>query len=275
MIHSVNPYTKETLQSYQAHNSEAVKEKIAIAQATFESWRATTFDQRKALMENAANILRKDKARLAKLITLEMGKVLKESIAEIEKCAWVCDFYASHAERFLSADIINLPEENNAKVVYDPLGVVLAIMPWNFPFWQVFRFAAPTLMAGNVGLLKHASNVPQCALDIEEVFIKAGFPVGCFQTLLVGSDMVADIIAHEHVQAVTLTGSEGAGSKVAELAGKHIKKSVLELGGSDPFIVLADADVEKAAQTAVKARMINFGQSCIAAKQLHRSRGSI
>ncbi|WP_226390249.1 NAD-dependent succinate-semialdehyde dehydrogenase [Penaeicola halotolerans] len=267
MIHSVNPYTKETLQSYQVHNSEAVKEKIAIAQATFESWRATTFDQRKALMENAANILRKDKARLAKLITLEMGKVLKESIAEIEKCAWACDFYASHAERFLSADIINLPEENNAKVVYDPLGIVLAIMPWNFPFWQVFRFAAPTLMAGNVGLLKHASNVPQCALAIEEVFIKAGFPVGCFQTLVVGSDMVADIIAHEHVQAVTLTGSEGAGSKVAELAGKHIKKSVLELGGSDPFIVLADADVEKAAQTAVKARMINFGQSCIAAKR--------
>jgi len=195
-----------------------------------------------------------------------MGKAKREAIAEIEKCALACDYYAENAENFLSDIRLNVPE-GEAYVAHDPIGIVLAVMPWNFPFWQVFRFLAPNLMAGNVGLLKHASNVPQCALAIEEVLIDAGFPEGCFQTLLISSSKVNMILDDERVKAATLTGSEGAGSKVAERAGMNLKKTVLELGGSDPFIVLKDADIEKAAKTGAKARMINNGQSCIAAKR--------
>ncbi|HAH36147.1 MAG TPA: succinate-semialdehyde dehydrogenase, partial [Algoriphagus sp.] len=219
------------------------------------------------LMRKAAEELRENKEHYAKIISLEMGKIIKESVSEVEKCAWVCEYYADNAEEYLKPEPISLPDGKNAKLFHQPIGTVLAVMPWNFPFWQVFRFAAPTLMAGNTGLLKHASNVPQCALAIEEVFTKAGFPEGVFQTLLIDSKTTTAIIENPIIKAVTLTGSEKAGAAVASAAGKHIKKSLLELGGSDPFIILEDADIEEASKTAAKARMINFGQSCIAAKR--------
>jgi succinate-semialdehyde dehydrogenase/glutarate-semialdehyde dehydrogenase len=265
-IQSVNPYNNQVIKSFEEDSEDKVNQVLEMAGDTFRFWKKTTFAYRSELMRKAANILRSKAQAFAKLMAQEMGKPIKEGIEEVNKCALTCDYYADNAEKFLQDEVITGEGTKNV-ITYQPLGAVLAIMPWNFPFWQVFRFAVPTLMAGNVGLLKHASNVPQCALAIEAVFLQAGFPQGVFQTLLVGTSTVEKLIAHDSVQAVTLTGSEKAGSKVASLAGKYIKKSVMELGGSDPFIVLPDADLDYAAQMAVKSRMINTGQSCICAKR--------
>jgi succinate-semialdehyde dehydrogenase / glutarate-semialdehyde dehydrogenase len=267
LIKSVNPYTGETLKTFTPNSPEEIELNTLSAQKTFTTWRKTDFSERSKLLKRAGKELLENKEYYARLISLEMGKVIKESRAEIEKCAWVCEFYAEQGEEFLQPDSISLPDGKLAKVLYQPLGVVLAVMPWNFPFWQVFRFAAPTVMAGNTALLKHASNVPQCALAIQEVFQKAGFPEGVFQSFLIDSKATLGLLGNPIIRAVSLTGSEKAGSAVASTAGKHIKKSLLELGGSDPFIVLEDADVQAAAEAAVKSRMINFGQSCIAAKR--------
>jgi succinate-semialdehyde dehydrogenase / glutarate-semialdehyde dehydrogenase len=236
------------------------------AHAAHLGWRTVPFATRAAHMRRAAERLRAGKAEFARAMTLEMGKPIVQGEGEVDKCAWVCDFYAEHAQAFL-AEQPRSSDGSRSYVRFDPLGVVLAVMPWNFPFWQVFRFAAPALMAGNAGVLKHASNVPRCALAIEQVFRDAGFPAGLFATALVGSSAVAGLIAHPRIAAVTLTGSEPAGRSVAEQAGRELKKTVLELGGSDPFIVLDDADVSVAARTAADARLINSGQSCIAAKR--------
>jgi succinate-semialdehyde dehydrogenase/glutarate-semialdehyde dehydrogenase len=265
-IASVNPATGETLATFPAASAAEVEAALARAAAAFHSWRDVTFAERARLLSAAAAVLEADRERFARLMSLEMGKPIGAGVAEAEKCAWVCRFYAEHAEAFLAPE----PAPTDAAssyVRFDPLGPVLAVMPWNFPFWQVFRFAAPALMAGNVGLLKHASNVPQCALAIAEVFQRAGLPEGVFQTLLVGSPVVEELIRDRRVAAVTLTGSEGAGVAVGRTAGAEIKKAVLELGGSDAFLVLPSADVALAAATAVKARTINNGQSCIAAKR--------
>ena len=265
-MQSVNPATGEVLARFEEPSDADVEAALARAQVAFRSWRATTFDERGRLLARAGEILAADKEKLGRLMTLEMGKTLKSAIAEAEKCAWVCRHYAAEADRYLADEEI-ATSASRSYVRYLPLGPVLAVMPWNFPFWQVFRFAAPALMAGNVGLLKHASNVPQCALAIEEVFRRAGFPTGVFQTLLVGSSRVAPLVADDRIAAVTLTGSEGAGVKIGEAAGRAIKKVVLELGGSDPFVVMPSADLEAAARTGVVARVINNGQSCIAAKR--------
>ncbi len=265
-LHSVNPATEEIVGSYPLHSKEQIEKALLEAQKAFLKWRTEGFSTRSGLMRKAAACLRQNKPRLAGTMTAEMGKPIVESEAEIEKCAWNCDYYAENAERFLRDD----PRISNAAesyTQYTPLGVILAIMPWNYPFWQVFRFAAPALMAGNTAILKHASNVPQCALAIEEVFREAGFPGGTFQTLLVPGSHVSQLIEHPVIAAVTLTGSEGAGCQVASSAGRVLKKTVLELGGSDPFIVLADADLDAAIQSGVRARYQNAGQSCIAAKR--------
>lgn len=263
---SINPFNNQVLKEYKENTEKEVRASIEMAQNTFLDWRETDFEHRAGLMGNLAKELRQNKRHYAEIMTREMGKLISEAISEVEKCALVCDYYASNAKRFLANEPLDV-DKGEGYIAYDPMGIILAIMPWNFPYWQVFRFAAPTIMAGNVGLLKHASNVPQCALAIEEMFSKAGFPKGVFTTLLVGSDKINDIIDDERIMAVTITGSEMAGSKVAERAGKNIKKTVLELGGSDPFIVLKDADIEEASSVAVKSRMINCGQSCIAAKR--------
>lgn len=265
-VKSINPYTLKSLEEFELIHSEALNAKADKAEDAFRAWREVPFAERSAKMLNAAKVLREDKERYGRNITLEMGKTLKESIAEVEKCAWACEFYATHAATFLAEEVIHT-DASKSYVRYDPLGVILAVMPWNFPFWQVFRFAAPALMAGNVCLLKHASNVFRCALHIEEVFAKAGFPEGAFQALLIDSDQVAEVIDHPHVKAVTLTGSEKAGASVAARAGKNIKKTVLELGGSNAFVVLPDADLREAVEVGVRARMQNAGQSCIAAKR--------
>jgi succinate-semialdehyde dehydrogenase/glutarate-semialdehyde dehydrogenase len=265
-IQSINPANQSLLKTYDFHSEAELESRLAQAEAAFQSWRQTTFAERSALMLKCAEILENDAPRYAETITLEMGKPLQQAVAEVKKCATACRYYAGKAEAFLSDEKIQT-EAAKSFISFEPLGAVLAIMPWNFPYWQVFRFAAPALMAGNVGLLKHASNVPQCALEIEEIFRRAGFPAGVFTTLLVATDHIEALIQDDRVQAVTLTGSEGAGAKVAAAAGRAIKKTVLELGGSDPFIVLADADLDKAAETAVNSRMINTGQSCIAAKR--------
>lgn len=265
-IQSVNPYNNQVFKTFQEDSGEKINQVLELAGDTFRFWKNTTCVNRRQLMKKAGQELSSNVQTYAQIITLEMGKPIREAIEEVKKCAAVCEYYATQAEAFLQDEII--PSESGKSVIaYQPIGAVLAIMPWNFPFWQVFRFAAPTLMAGNIAILKHASNVPQCALAIEAVFLKAGFPQGVFQTLLVGIDKIEKLIADDNVQAVTITGSEEAGSTVAALAGKHIKKTVMELGGSDPFIVLADADLEYAAQMAVHARMINTGQSCICAKR--------
>lgn len=266
-IKSINPFTGELLKKFESLNKTEIENKLNASEKAFDQWKESSFSERSNLMSKAANQLRSEKDKYAKIISQEMGKVIKEAKAEVEKCAWVCDYYAEKAESFLADEPISLPDGAKAKVSHEPIGTVLAVMPWNFPFWQVFRFAAPTLMAGNTGLLKHASNVPQCSLAIEEVFTKAGFPAGTFQSLLIDSKVTTELISDSRIKAVTLTGSEKAGASVASEAAKHIKKSVLELGGSDPFIVLKDANIDEAAKTAVKARMINFGQSCIAAKR--------
>ncbi|QLE54379.1 NAD-dependent succinate-semialdehyde dehydrogenase [Nostoc sp. TCL26-01] len=265
-IATINPATGETLKTFEPLNDVEIAAKLDLASQAFLEYRNTSFAERSHALQTAADILEQDKADLAKLMTLEMGKPYKAAIAEVEKCAFVCRYYAEHAADFL-ADVAVKTDASHSFVRYQPLGIILAVMPWNFPFWQVFRFAAPALMAGNVGLLKHASNVPQCALAIAEIIQRAGFPEGVFQTLLIGGARVADLMADDRIKAATLTGSELAGSSLAAAAGKHIKKTVLELGGSDPFIVLESADVEAAATTATTARMLNNGQSCIAAKR--------
>jgi succinate-semialdehyde dehydrogenase/glutarate-semialdehyde dehydrogenase len=270
-IESINPATGALLKHFEPATPDEVERKLEAAREAFPSWRAKSFRDRSAVVQAAGEILESEKARWGELMTLEMGKPIGAAVAEAEKCAWVCRYYAENGEAFL-ADEPASTDASSSFVRYQPLGPILAIMPWNFPFWQVFRFAAPALMAGNVGLLKHASNVPQCALAIEEIFRRAGSPEGVFQTLLVASTRVAALIEDPRIAAATLTGSEGAGVSVGRAAGAQIKKVVLELGGSDPFLVLPSADVEAAAATAVKARTINNGQSCIAAKRflLHR-----
>lgn len=265
-IVSISPLTGELLREYEQHPDETVDSKIQLASERFREYRKTPFAVRSQMMSRAAEILESGRETFGKLMTQEMGKPLRAAIQEAEKCAFACRYYAQHAESFL-ADEEAKTNAARSFVRYQPIGPVLAVMPWNFPFWQVFRFAAPSLMAGNVGLLKHASNVPQCALAIEEIFRKAGFPEGVFQTLLIGSDRVNKVIADPRVVAVTLTGSVGAGSSVAGTAGREIKKTVLELGGSDPFIIMPSADLDRAIETAVQARIINNGQSCIAAKR--------
>ncbi|WP_425635966.1 NAD-dependent succinate-semialdehyde dehydrogenase [Algoriphagus yeomjeoni] len=267
LIKSINPYTGELLAEFNPLTEKEIEEKLSAGSVAFSSWKNTDFTHRADLMNKAAQVLKDRREKYATIISQEMGKVFKESLSEVDKCALVCEYYAENAAEFLKAEPIDLPDGAKAKVIHQPLGIVLAVMPWNFPFWQVFRFAAPTLMAGNVGVLKHASNVPQCSEAIEEVFTEAGFPPGTFQSLLIDSEATNKLIEDERIKAVTLTGSEKAGAAVASTAGKHIKKSLLELGGSDPFIVLKDANIKSAAETAVKARMINFGQSCIAAKR--------
>jgi succinate-semialdehyde dehydrogenase/glutarate-semialdehyde dehydrogenase len=263
---AVNPATGQPIRDYPEHDESEVAARLERAEQAFASWRKTPFAERARLMRAAGDILRDRAGDYGRLITEEMGKPIASAEGEVDKCAWVCEFYAENAERFLSPEPVGT-DASRSLVRYDPLGPVLAIMPWNFPFWQVFRFAAPALMAGNVGLLKHAGNVPGTALAIEEAFRDAGFPEGAFTTLLIPSSRVADVIRHPTVRAVTLTGSDKAGKEVAAEAGRQLKKTVLELGGSDPFIVLADADPVETAKQAAKARTINTGQSCIAAKR--------
>lgn len=265
-IASINPATGEVLQTFDSLKQPQMEEKLSRAAETFRNYRRTTFADRAEQMLRAAEILETEKQTFARTMTLEMGKPIKAAVQEAEKCALVCRYYAENAERHLADEIIQT-NATKSYVHFQPLGIVLAIMPWNFPFWQVFRFAAPALMAGNIGLLKHASNVPQCALAIEDIFGRAGFPPGAFQTLLIGTDAVQSLLEDPRVAATTLTGSEPAGRSVASIAGKNIKKAVLELGGSDPFIVMPSANFDEAVSTAVKARTINNGQSCIAAKR--------
>jgi len=265
-IASINPATGLTLQEFEALTEEVLEQKLAQAAATFGDYRWTSFAQRASWLRQAADVLEQNKQAYAQLMTLEMGKPLAGAIAEVEKSAWVCRFYADHGAEFL-ADAPVTTDASRSFVRYQPLGVILAVMPWNFPFWQVFRFAAPALMAGNVGLLKHASNVPQCALAIEDIFRKAGLPQGAFQTLLIGASRIADLVADDRIKAATLTGSEPAGASLAAACGRQIKKTVLELGGTDPFVVMPSADLEAAIATAATARMLNNGQSCIAAKR--------
>ena len=263
---SINPSTGKLIKEYKEHSLQECDRIIDNVFDAWGLWKQTPMTERKTLMFKAARVLRDRKGEYARLMTEEMGKVIAESEAEIEKTAWVCNYYAENAEKFLSDEIIE-SDARKSFVSFEPLGPVLAVMPWNFPFWQVFRFAAPALMAGNAGVLKHASNVPGCALAIEAVFREAGFPQHLFRTLLIPGKSVGHILENEKIVAATLTGSEKAGSKVASVAGKYLKKTVMELGGSDPFIVLKDADIQKCAQTAVVARMLNTGQSCIAAKR--------
>jgi succinate-semialdehyde dehydrogenase / glutarate-semialdehyde dehydrogenase len=263
---SINPYTNLLIREYPEHSHEEASTILGKVHNAWLSWKNTPFVERSRLMKAAAEVLRERKQVYASLITQEMGKIIRESVAEIEKCAFACDYYAEHAAEMLRDKPVP-SDVPGSFVTFQPLGVVLAVMPWNFPFWQVFRFAAPTLMAGNGAVLKHASNVPGCALAIEEVFRLAGFPQDLFRTLMIPSKSVMPLIADKRIAAITLTGSEAAGSEVASEAARHIKKSVLELGGSDPFIVMEDADLDKAAAIAVTARMINQGQSCIAAKR--------
>jgi len=263
---SINPENQQMICEYAEHTGLEVKQIIESVHQAWLAWKETSFEYRGGLFLKAAATLRARKEELARLMTLEMGKIVQESRAEIEKCAVCCDYFAVQASGLLQDQVIP-SDASRSLVSFQPLGVILAVMPWNFPFWQVFRFAAPTLMAGNTAVMKHASNVPGCSLAIEEVFRQAGFPENVFRSLMIPSAMVEPILADPHIRAVTLTGSEAAGSQVASAAGKHIKKSLLELGGSDPFIILEDADLEAAVNTAVTARMINQGQSCIAAKR--------
>ena len=265
-MESINPTTGERLKTFDMWSDARTETALAAAAAAAPAWQATSYAERAQRFRAAAAELRNNIDYYASLITLEMGKIAREARAEIEKCALGCEFYAAHAEAYLRDEKIGT-EASSSYVAYQPLGTVLAIMPWNFPFWQVFRFAAPNLMAGNNALLKHASNVPQCALAIEEIFHKSGFPDGVFQTLLISAAQAEKIIADPRIQAVTLTGSEAAGRKVAAAAGAALKKAVLELGGSDAFIVLPDADLNQAVEIGIASRFLNCGQSCIAAKR--------
>ncbi|MFF9809421.1 NADP-dependent succinic semialdehyde dehydrogenase [Streptomyces coeruleorubidus] len=271
-IATVNPANGETLKTYEAMGEEEIERRLQLAEATFRTYRTTTFDERARLMRKAADLLEEDQQDIARVLTTEMGKPIQQARAEAAKCAKAMRWYADHAEELLAdeepsdADVKD-SGASRVRVRYRPLGPVLAVMPWNFPLWQVVRFAAPALMAGNVGLLKHASNVPQTALYLEDLFHRAGFTEGCFQTLLIGSAAVDDVLRDERVKAATLTGSEPAGRAVASTAGEMVKKTVLELGGSDPFVVMPSADIDRAARVAVTARVQNTGQSCIAAKR--------
>ncbi len=266
MIRTIHPYDESVVGEFQELDSKGLQNKLTIASEAFKMWRKTSFAERREKMLNAATVLEKNKDRYARMITLEMGKVLKESIAEVEKSAKGCQFFAENAEQFLRDELI-ATDARRSLVAFQPTGAILAIMPWNFPFWQVIRFAAPALMAGNVGLLKHASSVTTCSLLLEEVFREAGFPAGVFQSLVIDNRSVESIIQSDIVQGIALTGSEQAGSQVAAVAGKNIKKTVLELGGSDPFVVLQDADLDLTVKIATQSRMQNAGQSCIAAKR--------
>lgn len=265
-ITSLNPATGQPIKSYQTLSHSDVTTKIDLASQAFRSWQTTTFAHRTQLLRKIAKILHADRPKLAALMTVEMGKRVSEGLAEIDKCALVCEYYGQNAQAILQYEIVKT-EAKSSYISFSPLGVVLAIMPWNFPFWQVFRAAAPAIMAGNTMLLKHASSVPGCALAIEDIFIRAGSPPGLFQTLLISGSDTEQVIRNPIIRLVSLTGSEEAGAKVATLAGTHLKKVVLELGGSDPFIVMDDADLEEAACTAATARLIVSGQSCIAAKR--------
>src|SRR6266704_2321018 len=265
-IATINPATGQVLKTFEPLSDAQIEVKLQKAADTFLSYRKVPFGERAQMMLKAAAILEAEKETFGKMMTTEMGKTFRSAVDEAAKCAWVCRYYAENAERFLADEIVETTA-SRSYIRYQPLGAVLAVMPWNFPFWQVLRFAAPALMAGNVGLLKHASIVPQSALLIEEIFHKAGFPEGAFQTLLIGSQKVDRVLGDPRVQAATLTGSEGAGVEVGMGAAKRIKKVVLELGGSDPFIVMPSANLEVATTTAVKARVVNNGQSCIAAKR--------
>ncbi len=262
----INPAAGEVVKSYDTLTKEELGPAIRASHEAFLSWRNVSFAERAQLMRKAARILREDADKYAKLMAVEMGKPIRDGRAEVNKCALVCDYYAENARVFLEPETVPT-DAARSFVSYQPLGVVLAVMPWNFPFWQVFRFAAPALMAGNAGLLKHASNVPGCALAIEEIFLKAGFPGNIFRTLLIGSSLVNEVIENPLVTAVTLTGSTPAGKAVASKAGEMLKKTVLELGGSDPYVILGDADLEAAVNACVTSRLINSGQSCIAAKR--------
>jgi succinate-semialdehyde dehydrogenase/glutarate-semialdehyde dehydrogenase len=265
-IQTLNPATGEVVRSFASLTAREIEEKLAAAHSAAMSWRLASLAERTSVLRRAADLLEERKDEYGRMMTLEMGKTLKSAVDEAAKCALACRYYADNAARFLGDMKVDVDGERSY-VAFQPLGVVLAVMPWNFPFWQVIRFAAPAIAAGNVGLLKHSSNVPQCALALEQLFIDAGAPGGVFQTLLIGSDAVAGILEDDRVAAATLTGSEGAGSSVASTAGKVIKKTVMELGGSDPFIVMPSADLDSAVKTAVNARTINNGQSCIAAKR--------
>jgi succinate-semialdehyde dehydrogenase/glutarate-semialdehyde dehydrogenase len=265
-IQSINPVNGETIRSYTPDSEETINYKIEQAQQVWPDWRSTPFSEKSTLLNQAAKVLRERKTEFSLLMALEMGKPLKDGLGEVEKCAAVCEYYAANGESYLKDQQVET-EASKSFISFQPLGIVLAIMPWNFPFWQVFRFLAPGLMAGNCGLLKHASNVPGCAQAIESVMLQAGFPKHVFQTLLIDSKATKHIIAHPLVKAVTITGSTDAGMKVAEQAGSLLKKSVLELGGSDPYLILEDADLELAAEVCAQSRLINNGQSCIAAKR--------
>ncbi|WP_299390029.1 NAD-dependent succinate-semialdehyde dehydrogenase [uncultured Gelidibacter sp.] len=265
-IKTVNPFNNKTLKEYQLHTATELKTILDTANKRFYEWRHTSIKERCRLLLNLAQVMDDDKQELAELMTQEMGKPISQSIAEIEKCITLCDFYAVNADDFLADELIET-EATESFISYDPLGTILAIMPWNYPFWQVMRFALPTLTAGNTAILKHAGNVTGCALAIEELFEKAGYPKGCFTTILAGHDAIEELIANDGIKAVTLTGSEKAGRKIAETAGKNLKKTVLELGGNNACIILDDADLDTYMDTIVNARMQNAGQSCIAAKR--------
>lgn len=267
MITSTNPWSGKKITSVEEFSKEEISQALDKAEERFKSWRKTSFSERSKLMLQAAEELKKNTKEYAETITAEMGKPITQSLAEVEKCAWVCEYYANNAEAHLTSEKIDT-DAAKSYVSYEPIGVVLAVMPWNYPFWQVFRFAAPALMAGNIGVLKHASNVMQSASNIQKVFERAGFPTGCFQNLPIGSDKVEDVIKDKRIKAVTLTGSTPAGSAVASTAGAEIKKSVLELGGSNALVVFKDANLQKAVDTCVQARFQNTGQSCIAGKRL-------
>ncbi len=267
MMTSKNPYTGEELQQFEEMSSGEIDQSLKTAETTFQKWKNTSFRERANLMKKAAAELRKNDREYAETITKEMGKPIGQSYAEVEKCAWVCEYYAENAEDHLSQDEIET-DAVKSYINYEPLGIVLAVMPWNYPFWQVFRFAAPALMAGNVGVLKHSSNVMMCGFNLQKVFERAGFPKGCFQNLAIGSKKVEEVIRDKRVKAITLTGSVGAGRSVASTAGEEIKKSVLELGGSNALVVFDDANISEAVKTCVQARFQNTGQSCIAGKRL-------
>ncbi|WP_076455593.1 NAD-dependent succinate-semialdehyde dehydrogenase [Zobellia uliginosa] len=267
MKQSINPYNGKKLFEFNTLTENDLESRLKVSHQRYLEWKETSFEERSRLMHKAAEQLRQNKKRYAEIITLEMGKPISQSLAEVEKCAWVCEYYAEHAEHQLRDEIIET-DAASSYVKYQPLGVILAIMPWNYPFWQVFRFAAPNLMAGNVGVLKHASNVMQSAEMIQEVFEKAGFPKGCFQNLILDSEQIKSVIENDIVQAVTLTGSKPAGASVASIAGANIKKTVLELGGSNGLIIFDDADLDQSVTTCVNARFQNTGQSCIAGKRL-------